>query len=180
MPMELETPTAYRKRLELFLTQPDTLDVICSFVSNGGTVVELCEMRNFRMGDVMNWIHKDAVRDDRHRLALNDRDEWTRDALMTELKRIAFTDIRDAYDDNGSLKPIKELPTSIAKCISSIEVDELWEGRGRDAKQTGFTKKVRMYDKLKAIEMVGKQIGMFNDKQHIVVEKYEDLIAKIK
>ena len=159
--MEIETPTAYRKRLELFLTQPDVLDEICAFISNGGTVVDLCELRELRFGDVMNWIHKDPVREERYRVAMNDRDEWYRDALMAELRRIATTDIRKAEG-----KAIGQIDSDTAKAISGITYGD-----------DGNIKSIKFYDKLKAIEMAGRQIGMFRDKVDKLNDSLEALVA---
>lgn len=174
-----ETPLAYRQRILLFFTRPEILDDICGYISNGGTLPTLANEWNIKFKDVANWIHKDDERETRYRAALMDRDELTKDLLMRELALIAMVDIRDAYDSSGSLLNTKDLPASVAKCVSQIEVFEEFEGVGRDRKHIGQTKKVRMYDKLKAIEMIGKQIGMFTDTMIHKVQTYEDLIDKV-
>lgn len=162
--MELETPTAYKKRLALFLSQPDILDEICSFVANGGTLTTMAELRDIRYGDIMNWIHADDDRDKRHRQATMDREEWYRDALMTELRKIAFTDIRKTAN-----KDLDQIDENTSKSIAGVTYAD-----------DGTTiKAVKFYDKLKAIEMIGKQVGMFTEKHHHVVETYEDLINKV-
>ena len=63
--------------------------------------------------------------------------------VLGELLRLARVDIAGAFDKNGKLKPIHEIPEDVRRAICGVEVDELFEGTGRDREQVGFTRKVR-------------------------------------
>ncbi len=89
------------------------------------------------------------------------------DDVILELKKPAFSDIRKIYDNTGCLKNIKDLPNNVAGMIASVESDELCEGTGKDRKYIGQTKKVKLWDKLKALELLGKHLGLFTDKVEV-------------
>lgn len=87
------------------------------------------------------------------------------DDVLRELKRIALSDLRQAFDENGNLKPIHGLPEDIARAISGLEVDELFEGHGDDRERVGRTKKVKFWDKTKALELLGKHLAMWIERR---------------
>lgn len=85
------------------------------------------------------------------------------DAVLVELVKLAKSDIRKFFNDDGSLKAVKDFPDDVAASVSSVEVDELFEGYGQEKKQVGFTKKLKFWDKPKCLEMIGKHLKMFTD-----------------
>jgi len=91
----------------------------------------------------------------------------TKDRIIEELALIAFSDIGEAFNANGDLLPIHDMPESIRRALSGIDVDMLFEGRGEDKEHVGFTKKIRTWEKTKAIELLGKHLKMWTDKIEI-------------
>ncbi|MGD0661675.1 MAG: terminase small subunit [Syntrophorhabdales bacterium] len=87
----------------------------------------------------------------------------TAEKVLTELARIAFHDIRTLYNEEGGLKHPDEWDDAAAAAVAGIEVLEEFEGRGDDRAQKGCTKKVRTYDKVKALEDLGKHLKLFAD-----------------
>lgn len=71
--------------------------------------------------------------------------------LEMELQRIALVDVRKLYLPDGSLKPPAEWDDDTAAAVGSIEVKEEFEGVGDARKQTGWTKKVKVIDKCRAL-----------------------------
>ena len=53
------------------------------------------------------------------------------------------------------------------RTIAGIEVEELYEMQGREKVYIGRVKKIKLIDKTKAIEMLGKKLDMFIDKVHV-------------
>lgn len=92
------------------------------------------------------------------------KSEVTIDRVISELANIAFSDVGEAFATNGDLKPIHEMPETIRRALSGIDVDQLFEGRGEDREHIGYTKKIRMWEKTKALELLGRHLKMFTDK----------------
>jgi phage terminase small subunit len=97
--------------------------------------------------------------------ALRKAEERAEVSIAETLRKISIladSDIRELFNENGSLKPIKQWPDKIALAVSSVEIDELDE-----------TKKVKLWDKVKALEMMGRHLKMFTDKvEHSFDEEF--------
>lgn len=70
------------------------------------------------------------------------RHEITIDRVLKEYSRLAFLDIRKAFDKNGHILPIDELDDDTASAIAGLEVESLFEGRGEDREHVGTLKKI--------------------------------------
>lgn len=80
--------------------------------------------------------------------------------VLEEYSRIAFLDIGDAFEAAGGLKPIHEIPEDIRRAIAGIEVVNYEEdGDGKGA--IGKLHKIKLLDKTKALQDLGKHLGMF-------------------
>lgn len=95
--------------------------------------------------------------------ALN-KNKGTVESVLRELDRIASSDLLDAFDETNCLKPLADIPEDVRRCIAGIEVDEIWEGYGKERRQIGVTKKIKLWDKNKGLEMLGKYHKLFVDK----------------
>ena len=56
------------------------------------------------------------------------------------------------------------MDSETAGAISSLETLEEYEGYGEDREKIGDTQKVKLLDKTKALELLGKHLGMFKEK----------------
>ena len=88
--------------------------------------------------------------------------EITRERILNELARIAFSDVRVYFDEEGNLKKFEDINDDQAAAVSSVETDELvgMNEQGEKAR-IGVTRKVKMWDKLKALESLAKYDGLF-------------------
>lgn len=88
----------------------------------------------------------------------------TQDRVLAELSAIAFAKATDyvEVDDDGSvkIKPTAELTEEQKKAIASIK-----EGAN------GI--EIKLTDKTKALEMLSRHLGLFNDKLNVNVEAIE-------
>lgn len=84
--------------------------------------------------------------------------------VLRKLKDLAEVDIKQAFDQYCCLLPVSEMPASVRACISSIEVFEQYQGSGKNRVYIGRVQKIRFWDKLKALELIGKHLKMFTDK----------------
>jgi phage terminase small subunit len=91
----------------------------------------------------------------------------TAERVVQELARIGFLDPRDAYNSDGTLKNMAEMPEDVARAVASVEKDELYEGSGNMRTWKGFTSKVKFWDKRGALELLGRKLGMFLDKHEV-------------
>ena len=92
--------------------------------------------------------------------AREQRTEITQDRVLKELARLAFLDIRKAFDESGNLKHIKDLDDETAAAIAGMEVSEINKGD----EQIGNLKKIKLSDKKGALELIGRHLRMWNDK----------------
>lgn len=88
----------------------------------------------------------------------------TQERILTALLTIAESDFRKVFDEKGKVRPLQEIPNDIALAVSSIDVEEVFDGFGGSRVQTGEMKKVRFWDKTKALELLGKHLKMFVDR----------------
>lgn len=95
------------------------------------------------------------------------RTEITQDMVLKELAKVGFFDIRKLFDDSGKPLDITGLDNETAACIVGLEVMDIYEGTGEDKEFVGYIKKYKLSDKLKALEMIGRHLGMFKDKMDI-------------
>lgn len=86
--------------------------------------------------------------------------------VLTELARVAFSDLRKLYNEDGSLKLPSEWDDDEAAAIAGVEVLKEFSGRGEDRTLVGFTKKVRVFDKIKALELLSKHLGIIGNGKH--------------
>lgn len=93
--------------------------------------------------------------------------EVTRENIIAELARIALSDIGEMFNEDGTMKPLHEIPEDTRRAIAGVDVDELFEGRGEEREHIGFTKKLKMWDKNKALELLGKSLKMWTDKLEV-------------
>jgi hypothetical protein len=47
--------------------------------------------------------------------------------VLAELVDIAFADLAEAFDEEGKLLPIQQMPARVRRAISGIDVEELSE-----------------------------------------------------
>lgn len=97
--------------------------------------------------------------------ALAERTAITQDKVIRELAKIGFSDCRKLYDQFGNLKPIHELDDDAAAALAGIETEQKASRETDDdeSDQVILTtvRKVKRWDKVRALELLGKQLGMF-------------------
>jgi phage terminase small subunit len=93
------------------------------------------------------------------------RHQVTIDRVIAEYARLAFLDVRKAFNDQGDLLPIHEIDDDTAAAISGIECEAIIEGRDRTP--VGTLKKIKLADKKGALDSIAKYLGMFIDKTEI-------------
>lgn len=90
------------------------------------------------------------------------------DRVVIELAKIAFAKMTDIVDSKGRIKEDAS-PDDLA-CIESIKYKESDNEYGGSVER-----EVKIASKLKALELLGKHLGMWSDKFNVTVEKSEKL-----
>jgi phage terminase small subunit len=87
----------------------------------------------------------------------------SRERTLTEIARIAFQDARQFFDENGNLIPVHQLNDDAAATLAGFDVDEITEYEEGVKKVIGQTKKIKRFDKTKALEMLAKHHKIYTD-----------------
>lgn len=176
-----EDRLARKERLERLMAEPaELLETIYAHVANGGSLIDLCNTWDVRFSDISRWLDADEARKKLYNDAQLARNEWVDEMLLKEVRAISHANLKNLYDESGNLKAVCDLDDETARLVQSVEVDELYE-RGEDGKKenVGQVKKVKLWDKLKAIEMGLKNRRLLVDKTESEVSvKLEDLVGR--
>lgn len=92
--------------------------------------------------------------------------------VLLELKRMALADLGDAFDAEGRLLPLKDMPEDVRRCIASIETEELFDGKGPDSVATGRIRKIKLWSKTDSAKMLAQHLGL-------LVERVEHSFATL-
>jgi phage terminase small subunit len=107
--------------------------------------------------------------------------EITADIVLQELAKLALYDPRKLFNSDGSPKHITELDKNTAVAISGFDVHELFDGDGEQKHAYGLMKKIRLADKIRALEQIGKHLQLFTEKpQDEGRDRMHDLLFAIR
>jgi phage terminase small subunit len=79
------------------------------------------------------------------------------------LTKIARADVRQMYDNHGNPKEIPELGENEAAAIAGFEFTEEFAGKEGERTAVGYTKKFKLVDPLRALEVLGRAYGFMSD-----------------
>lgn len=91
----------------------------------------------------------------------------TAERVLQELARLAFMDIGALYGAGGKLLPVTDMPEDARRALIGVETEELFEGYDEDRAQVGFAHKVKLADKVRALELLGKKFKLFADRVEV-------------
>lgn len=80
--------------------------------------------------------------------------EITAEKVLQEIAKLAFSNLQDFYDANGSLKDITSLPRDIAVALSSSKVN---------LTEACAVQEIKLHDKKGSLELLGRHLKLFND-----------------
>ena len=161
------------------IDDPHFFDELVEHIVSGGSLPNLCKLLDIRYSKIIKWIYTNDTRREAYEVSLAARGEWVIQSVLNELKDIALADIRDAYDENSNLLPVKDWPKSLANVVQAVEVQEDFEGQGASRRKVGETKRLKLWDKLKAIELFGKNLKLFKEQiEHTGQLTLEDLVTQ--
>jgi phage terminase small subunit len=107
----------------------------------------------------------------------SERTAITAERVLDELARVAFADLSKAFREDGTLKALHEMDRDTRRAIVSLEVTAL---HGEEGVKIGTLSKIKLGDKLRALELLGRHLGMFNDKLTIAADAENPLQVILK
>lgn len=98
--------------------------------------------------------------------------EVTQDMVLRQLAKIAFHDIKDVvmWGEDGRVK------IKAADKVDGTVLQEVSES----VNESGWTKKVKLNDRMKALELLGKHLGMFTDNVNLNANVVVQIVDDIK
>lgn len=92
----------------------------------------------------------------------------TGDRIIEELAKIGFSDIRKIFTPEGQLKDVCDIDDETASAIAAIEYEKLFQHFGKgQAEHIGNVAKIKLADKLRALELLGKYRKLFTEKVEV-------------
>lgn len=103
--------------------------------------------------------------------------DWVLQRLATE----ADADLADLYDNENNLLPIEEWPLIWRQgLVTGVDIEVLFEGQGEDRKEVGRVKKIRMSDRIRRLELIGKHVRVNAFQETINVKGFDGLADRLE
>lgn len=97
------------------------------------------------------------------------------DRALREAANLAYSDITVLYDEKGHLKPMAEWPPEIRGAVAQVET--VRRNIDHADGQTAIVIKVKVWDKLRALEMLFKNMGLLTNRIEMKLES--DIVARL-
>lgn len=100
---------------------------------------------------------------------------------LRELARLAFSDPRKLYDEQGNLIPIHLLDDDTAATVSSIEVVAMPADKEGEGDKPLYLKKIKQWDKTSNLQNMLKHFGMLIERSESKVTlTFGDILANVQ
>jgi len=110
----------------------------------------------------------------------------TAQETLETISTLVRSNLYNVFDENDCIKSSKEIPKELWPAIQSIESEELFDGTGRKKTVIGLKKKIKLWDKNKAIDTLAKYHKLlsdsppvFNSQTNIQVNQTNNVYAKV-
>lgn len=105
----------------------------------------------------------------------------TRMDVMRELWKIGSADLRQVFrEDTMDLMPITDFPDRIAGAIAGVKIHALYEGKGDDRELIGYSREVKLFPKVEALDKINKMIGAYAAPKEPVGPDGKPVTKKVK
>jgi len=106
--------------------------------------------------------------------------EITADMVLQEIGKLAFFDPGKLFNSDGSMKQISEIDDRSRASLAGFDVCELFDGTGDQKHAYGLLKNVKLIDKTRNLEMLGRYFKMFSgDKDDVEIERITTIIMDV-
>jgi phage terminase small subunit len=94
-----------------------------------------------------------------------ERAELSAARVLEEYRRLAFVDVRGFYDEAGRLKSMSELTAEQGAALAGVETMRRNVEAGDGVTDTVY--KIKLWDKIRALESLAKHFGLLVDKLEV-------------
>lgn len=108
-----------------------------------------------------------------------DAAELSAERVLEELRRLAFFDPADLFDDDGDLKPLREIPKEARAVIAGLEIARANFDKTDGKKSEEWLHKIKLANKGQALDLLAKHFKLVTE----VVEvrgDWDKLTARIR
>lgn len=113
---------------------------------------------------------------DAAKLERSQRTQVDADWLLKRLADEADADLADLYTETGDLKPVEAWPKIWRQgLVAGVEVDALYDGFGENRTQVGLVKKIKLSDRTRRLELIGKHIKVNAFQENVNYTGFESL-----
>jgi phage terminase small subunit len=105
-----------------------------------------------------------------------ERAELSATRTLEEMRRLAFSNVQDLFDEHGDLIPIHKLTREQAACIASLEV--IMKNATAGDGKIDRVLKLKVWDKPKVMEMLGKHFALLTER--VQIEASDSLVDALK
>lgn len=149
--------TERRERTQSRLREPEFMDFLCEEIAEGATLAEITHKEDLKYKIIYDWIVGDEERRGRYENALQARGNFMKDTVLTQIRQAATATLMDALDSDGEPLPPGKMPDAIRPAIAGYEITT-------DARTGNVSKKIKLVDKTRNAELLGKTQAMFTEK----------------
>ena len=94
---------------------------------------------------------------------------------VAELAKIGLANLTHAFDSEGRMLPFRDMPEDVQVALAGVESFEEYGGQGEDRTAVGMVRKLKGWNKVAALEALGRHFKLFTD----VVEVRHDLTDRL-
>lgn len=142
--------------------EDETLNLVHEYIAAGGSIIDWCDLNSVHFWEMSCWLNDNkSGRFKRYAEALKAQNEWVIQKILSELKDIALFDRTLIFDEDNNPLPVSKWPIKARKLLEGVEVKELYDKEGNEiGKKTQY----KLAGKLKSIENMMKNLGLFTDR----------------
>ncbi|MER8783234.1 terminase small subunit [Mesorhizobium sp. M1006] len=103
------------------------------------------------------------------------------DFLLRRLHEEVEADLADLYEEEtGNLLPVHEWPEVWRRgLVAGVETEELFDGRGEDRKRIGVARKVKLSDRVRRLEAIGRHVSVAAFRDTLEVKGLDGLADRL-
>lgn len=108
----------------------------------------------------------------------NEKADLTAVRVLEELRRLSFFDVADLFDDNGDLRPLKDVPIEARAAIAGLEVARANLDRTDGKRGDEWLTKIKLASKVDALTLLGKHFKLYVERLEVTGD-WDKLAARL-